>query len=75
MNWWIFSIWGVWDTLLTGLVVFMYWIYAHVFGHNRKAILTSATISWAFVFVILGVATANMGLSHWEILLITLPLS
>ena len=71
----IFSIWGFWDTLLTAILVFIFWLYAKTFGNNNKSILISATIVWLAVFVIFWVATANMGLSNWGILLITLPLS
>ncbi len=71
----IFSIWGLWDTLLTAILVFVFWIYAKSFGNNRKAIWVSGIIVWFAVFVIFWVATANMGLSSWNILLITLPLS
>ncbi len=71
----IFSIWGLWDTLLTAIMVFVFWLYSRVFGNNRVSVFVSATIVWLAVFVIFWVATANMGLSNWSILLITLPLS
>ena len=71
----IFSIWGVWDTLLTALLVFVTWLYANVFGSHTRSIIGSGTIVWLSVFVIFWVATANMGLSSWTILLIALPLS
>lgn len=75
MDIYIFSIWGLWDTLLTALLVFIFWIYAQCFGNTNKSILVSGTLVWLSVFVIFWVATANMGLSSWSILLITLPLS
>lgn len=71
----IFSIWGVWDTLLTAIMVFVFWLYSKVFGNKRSSVLISGTVVWLAVFVIFWVATANMGLSNWNILLITLPLS
>lgn len=71
----IFSIWGIWDTLLTAVLVFVFWIYAKSFGNNRISIFGSGIFVWLAVFVIFWVATANMGLSSWSILLITLPLS
>lgn len=71
----IFSIWGFWDTLLTAVLVFIFWLYAKSFGNNNKSILVSGILVWLSVFVIFWVATANMGLSSWKILLITLPLS
>ena len=75
MNWGIFSIWGVWDTLLTAALIFVFWLYAKSFGNNGKSILVSGSFVWASIFVIFWVATANMGLSNWDMLLITLPLS
>jgi len=71
----IFSIWGLWDTLLTTVLVFVFWLYSKVFGNNQTSIFVSGTIVWLAVFVIFWVATANMGLTSWNILFITLPLS
>ena len=71
----IFAIWGFWDTLLTGILVFVFYLYSSVFGTSNRSVLISGTIVWFAVFVIFWVATANMGLSEWKILWITLPLS
>lgn len=71
----IFAIWGFWDTLLTAVLVFVFWLFSKSYGFNTKSALISGTIVWSAVFVIFWVATANMGLSDWNILLITLPLS
>lgn len=75
MDWFIFGIWGIWDTLLTSVLVFMYWILSRQFGRSIQSVLISSTFIWAAVFVIFWVASANMGLSSWDILWITLPLS
>ena len=75
MNLRIFSIWGLWDTLLTGILVFVFWLYAKEFKNSNRSVLMSGTIVWLAVFVIFWVATANMGLSEWNMLWITLPLS
>ena len=75
MDFGIFSIWGFWDTLLTALVVLVFWLFAKSYGNNQKSIFIAGLIVWAAVFVIFWIATANMGLSNWSILLITLPLS
>ena len=71
----IFAIWGLWDTLLTAVLVFSYWLYSQAFGANLKAVVASGTWVWLAIFVIFWVATANMGLSNWNLLGITLPLS
>tara|TARA_R110002126_G_scaffold236965_1_gene380530 strand:- start:2524 stop:2862 length:339 start_codon:yes stop_codon:yes gene_type:complete len=75
MDFGIFAIWGFWDTLLTGVLVFVFWLYTEVFGNSNRSVLISGTIVWLAVFVIFWVATANMGLSEWNILWITLPVS
>ncbi len=75
MDFTVFSIWGAWDTLLTALAVFTFWIYAQKYGNNLRSVLISGTISWAFLFVLFWVAMVNMGLAKWSILSITLPLS
>lgn len=71
----IFMIWGFWDTLLTGVLVFTFWLYSKVFGNSTPSILISGTLVWVAVFVVFWVATVNMGLSEWDILWSTLPLS
>ena len=68
-------IWGAWDTLLSGLYVFLFWLCAQVFGNNRKSILLSGTMSWCFFFVLYWVGTANMNLIGWRSLLVILPLT
>ena len=75
MNLTIFSIWGLWDTLLTAVLVFIVWLFCEQFGSGIQSILTSATLVWLSTFVIFWVAASNMGLSDWSILRIALPLS
>ncbi len=75
MNLTVFSIWGAWDTLLTGLTVFIFWLYAQKFGNRFRSIIISGTLSWALLFVLFWVAMVNMGLAKGALLLITLPLS
>ncbi|MEO0527844.1 MAG: hypothetical protein AAFZ89_11495 [Bacteroidota bacterium] len=75
MDWFIFAIWGLWDMLLSAVVVLSFWLFAKVFGNTGQSVLASGTFSWIFLFVLFWMATANMGLSDWQILWITLPLS
>ena len=75
MNFVIFAIWGVWDTLLTGLFVFLFWLCSRVFGNNTRTILISGLISWCFFFVLFWVGLANMNLSSWSFTIIVLPLA
>jgi len=71
----ILLIWGAWDTLLSALYVYLFWLCAQVFGNNRKSIWMSGIMSWAFFFVLFWVASANMNLASWSSLLIVLPLT
>ena len=75
MNGTIFSIWGLWDTILTAMVVGVFWLCAQVFGNNHRTALWSAIFSWTFFFVLYWIGAANMGYSDWSMLWITLPLS
>lgn len=75
MNLGIFSIWGLWDTLLTTVLVFIFWLVAKSFGNDNRSVLISGVLVWSAVFLIFWIATANMGLSKWGTLLIALPLS
>jgi hypothetical protein len=54
MNWIVFAIWGIWDTILTTLVVFIYWLVAQRFGNNLMSTIISATTSWALFFCCFG---------------------
>jgi hypothetical protein len=75
MNWSIFASWGVWDTILTALVVFVYWLVAQRFGSNLMSTFISATTSWALFFLLFWLGLVNMGLSSVSIAFMTLPLA
>jgi hypothetical protein len=75
MNLGIFAIWGLWDTLLSALYVYLFWLCAQVFGNNIRSVLTSGFMSWCFFFVLFWVGMANMSLSSWAYLLVVLPLT
>lgn len=75
MSWGIFAIWGFWDTLLTALYVFLFWLCAQAFGNNYKSVVISGVMSWCFFFVLFWVAMANMNLSSWSYLFVVLPLA
>ena len=71
----VLLIWGFFDTLLTALYVFAFWLCAKVFGNNKKAVLLSGFLSWSFFFVLYWVGSANMYLANWSNLLVVLPLA
>ena len=75
MNMGIFLIWGAWDTLLTALFVFLFWVCAQVFGNNHRSVTISGLVSWCFFFVLFWVGMANMNLSSWSFTIIVLPLA
>ncbi len=70
-----FGIWGVWDTILSLLYVFTFWLCARVSGNNLNAILLSTLMSFCFFSVLFWVSLANMNLSNWSFLLLVLPLA
>lgn len=75
MNVIIFSIWGIWDTLLTAILVYITLLLTQNNKDILKSSLASGTLVWLSTFVIFWLATANMGLCEWGLLLIVLPLS
>jgi hypothetical protein len=75
LNWWVFSVWGVWDFILTALVVFMYWLVSQRFGHNLRSVMLAGTVSWAFFFLLFWIGFFNMGLAPLSLALIALPLA
>ena len=75
MNLPVFGIWGLWDTLLTALIVFILWLVSELFGYRFKSILIASLVSWSFFFVLFWVGMVNMNLSSWKLALIALPLA
>lgn len=75
MSWGIFLVWGVWDTLLTASIVFMFWLVASAFGNNISSVLIAAVASWLFFFVLFWVGLLNMSLTTVGLAAIALPLA
>lgn len=71
----IFPIWGLWGTLLTTLLVTMYWLCANTFGAGRSTAIAAGTLTWLMCFVILWVGVANMEISSWTLPALALPLA
>ena len=71
----IFPIWGLWGTLLTSMLVTMYWLCANTFGPGRGTAIASGTLTWLMSFVILWVGVANMEISSWTLPALALPLA
>ena len=68
-------IWGLWDTLLTIALVFIYWLTANTFGRNFKSILISATMTSVATLGIFWIATVNTGLGEWSTAFIVFPVA
>lgn len=75
MDWGVFMIWGVWDTLLTASIVFMFWLVAQTFGNNNRSVLIAGFASWVFFFVLFWGGMYNMSLTPPSLALIALPLA
>lgn len=75
MNLKIFSIWGVWDTILTICCVFMYYLYSEKYGRSTSSIIKAGTISWAFFFLLFWMGLPNMNLANWSFIVIPLALA
>ncbi len=75
MNVPVFFLWGLWDSILTIVSVWFYWLHMERFGGSLKTALISGTTSWLFLFVLFWIAMFNMGLSTLETPAIALPLA
>ena len=71
----IAMIWGGWDTLLTTVLVFTFWLCAQVFGNNLKSIVISGTTTSFSTIGIFWIATVNTGLGDWATAFILFPLA
>lgn len=68
-------IWGLWDMLLTAVLVFIFWLTAKAFGNNSKSILISATVTCFATLGIFWIATVNTGLGEWSTAFIIFPIA
>ena len=75
MNWFVFAIWGVWDSILVLCVTGFVWMFLERFGRGSKSALLAGTLVWAAIFVILWMGILNMNITTPNVLAIALPLS
>ncbi len=71
----IAMIWGGWDTLLTAILVFTFWLCAQAFGNNLKSVLISGTTTSLATIGIFWIATVNSGLGEWSTAFILFPIA
>lgn len=75
MNWSVFMVWGLWDTLLVFMTVLLYWLYSAQFGASYQSAMIAGTLNWVFFFVLFWLGMFNMNLTQPSIVAIALPLA
>ena len=68
-------IWGAWDTLLTTVLVFIFWLCSVAFGNNFKSIFIAGTTTALATIGIFWIASVNTGLGEWSTAAILFPLA
>lgn len=75
MDWKVFLVWGVWDTVLTVFVVATTRLFTRQFGNCLPVSVAAGTLAWAGFFVLFWLALYNMRLSSLTLPLVALPLA
>jgi len=75
MNGGVFFIWGGWDTILTVMTVWVYWLHAERFGATNGTAVLAGTSNWLLLFVLFWIAMFNMRLAGSATLAVALPLA
>ena len=68
-------IWGLWDTILTAVLVFIFWLCSVAFGNNAKSIIISGTTTAFATIGIFWIANVNTGLGEWSTAFLLFPLA
>lgn len=71
----VFTIWGLWDTLLFAVVGVIAWLYHEKFGGGMRHTLAAGTLLWLTIFCIFWLAAYNMNLTVARVPLVALPLA
>ena len=75
MNFSVFLLWGVWDTILVFATTFYCWLVLEKFGVSIGMVVFAGLSVWGTVFVILWLGLWNMNLAPYNIVVIALPLA
>ncbi len=75
MNFPVFMIWGVWDTILVLTATLLPWMAMKVFGASALRAVLYGTGVWISVFVILWLGLFNMNMATVGVLAIALPMA
>ena len=68
-------IWGAWDTILTIVLVFIFWLCSVAFGNNFKSIFIAGTITAFATIGVFWIASVNTGLGEWSTAVILFPIA
>lgn len=68
-------IWGLWDIILTAVLVFILWLCIQSFGRTFKSIIISSTVTAFATLGIFWIATVNTGLGEWRTAFIIFPIA
>lgn len=68
-------IWGLWDTILSAVLVFIYWLCLVAFRNKTKSIIISGTTTALATIGIFWIATVNSGLGEWSSAFVIFPLA
>ena len=75
MNFTVFLIWGLWDSLLFAVVGFIAWLVHEKFGGGLRHAIAAGTLLWLTIFCIFWLAAWNMNLTVTRVPLVALPLA
>lgn len=75
MNFPVFMIWGVWDTILALTATLLPWMAMKVFGASVSRAVLYGTGVWTAVFVILWLGLYNLNMATLGVLAIALPMA
>lgn len=68
-------IWGLWDMILTIVLVYIFWTTAKAFGNNNKSIFISGTMTTIATLGIFWIANVNTGLGTWGMAFTIIPIA
>lgn len=71
----VFMVWGLWDTVLFGVVGVIAWLFHEKFGGGARNAVIAGTVLWLAIFCVFWLAAYNMNLTVARVPLIALPLA
>jgi hypothetical protein len=75
MDWLVFSIWGVWDFILTAFVVGVAWLFLSIYGRQGWVGFAAGTFAWGGFFLLFWLGLYNMRLTSLQLAMSALPLA